>query len=272
MLSIRNLLKSFIYRNAALPASEDFSKSAIVFSPHPDDETLGCGGTIIQKKQAGADVKIVIMTDGRHSHSSLISEQELIAIRSQEVIAAVHQLGVNEDDVFFLNYEDGKLNTQIDDAVGRVIDILKTHQPEEIYIPFLLETPKDHNATNIIVSRALNHSINHVDVFEYPVWFWSHWPWFSMPLSNRRDIFKRIKYNLISMHKMFSKFKYANVIEHVLPKKRQALDQYKSQMTKLIQDDRWKTLGGVANGGFLDCFFQSKELFYKYEVSGEKKV
>jgi len=47
---------------------KDLGCTATVFSPHPDDETLGCGGTIIKKKRAGAEVKIFYMTDGRKSH------------------------------------------------------------------------------------------------------------------------------------------------------------------------------------------------------------
>lgn len=56
---------------------KDLERTATVFSPHSDDETLGCGGTIIKKKRAGAKVKIVFIPDGRKSHSHLISEDEL---------------------------------------------------------------------------------------------------------------------------------------------------------------------------------------------------
>ena len=37
---------------------------AIVFAPHPDDETLGCGGTILKKRSLGAPVEVVFLTDG----------------------------------------------------------------------------------------------------------------------------------------------------------------------------------------------------------------
>jgi hypothetical protein len=51
-------------------------KPAIIFAPHQDDETLGCGGTIIRKKQAGANLQIVFMTDGCRSHAHLMTEIE----------------------------------------------------------------------------------------------------------------------------------------------------------------------------------------------------
>jgi hypothetical protein len=46
-------------RNTRELGENDLGRSSIIFSPHQDDETLGCGGTIIRKKRVGADVKIV---------------------------------------------------------------------------------------------------------------------------------------------------------------------------------------------------------------------
>ena len=76
------------------PVSEqDLAASAIIFSPHQDDETLGCGGTIIRKQEAGAEVKIVFMTDGSRSHHRFIPEEKLIILRQQEAIKAAQTLG-----------------------------------------------------------------------------------------------------------------------------------------------------------------------------------
>ena len=74
-----------------IPNSE-LCRSALVFSPHPDDESLACGGTIIKKKRAGATIKLVHMTDGGGSHSHLIPAQELRTIRRAESINAARVL------------------------------------------------------------------------------------------------------------------------------------------------------------------------------------
>ena len=60
---VRKIYLAFIYFYFRLFNQTPNSDACIVFAPHQDDETLGSGGTIIQKKRKGADVKIVFMTD-----------------------------------------------------------------------------------------------------------------------------------------------------------------------------------------------------------------
>src|SRR5690349_19075047 len=50
--------------------SQAAARSCLVLAPHPDDETLGCGATIMRKRAAGTPVHVVIATDGRHSLAS----------------------------------------------------------------------------------------------------------------------------------------------------------------------------------------------------------
>ncbi|CDN13265.1 hypothetical protein RintRC_5337 [Richelia intracellularis] len=64
---------------------------------------------MIKKKRAGADVKLVFMTDGSKSHSNLIPEDELTKIRSNEGIAAAQSMGIDKDNVFLLGFEETKL-------------------------------------------------------------------------------------------------------------------------------------------------------------------
>ena len=54
-----NLYRRWIRRGARPWSAEELRRSAVVFSPHFDDETLGCGGTILQKRRAGAAVSLV---------------------------------------------------------------------------------------------------------------------------------------------------------------------------------------------------------------------
>jgi hypothetical protein len=50
----------------------------------------------------------------------------------------------------------------------------------------------------------------------------------------------------------------------VLPLKRAALERHRSQVERLRPDPAWLTLGDIAGGDFLKCFFQDREIFYRH--------
>jgi len=246
---------------------DDLRRSALVFSPHFDDETLGCGGTILKKKRAGADVKIVFMSDGSKSHRLLIAENKLSAIRASEGLAASRSLGLNASDVFLLEFEETKLSEYVDSATKRVTEILLRQKPDEIFIPYHKEPAlwsKDHLATNRIVCSSLQMYDRDVVIYEYPIWFWYHWPWMSAPINNLRQLLFFLKDSLVSPLTLLREFRCSVYIGDVLELKRAALNQHKSQMTRLIPDPRWRTLCDISNGEFLECFFQEYEIFHQY--------
>ena len=86
-------------------------KRVIVFAPHPDDETLGCGGTIAKKLREGYDVLIVFMTDGRNALSKLFNvcsnptPLELREIRKEEAKKASKILGVEEEKLIPVDWQ-----------------------------------------------------------------------------------------------------------------------------------------------------------------------
>lgn len=237
------------------------NKSAIVFSPHFDDETLGCGGTIIKKKKAGANVKIVFMTDGSNSHKNLISENRLRKIRSEEGLAASQALGLNERDVFFLDFEDTKLTEQTEAALLKVLDILSAYKPIEVFVPYSNEPlySADHLATNHIVMMAIRRLGLKTVIYEYPIWFWCHWPWVKVLSMRNRSVIFIFKVSIFSVWRSLRDLRFRVYIGDVLGRKRQALFQHKSQMTRLLPKTSWPILQDVSDGEFLDCFFQDYE-------------
>ncbi|MEM2970474.1 MAG: PIG-L deacetylase family protein [Candidatus Bathyarchaeia archaeon] len=245
-------------------------QSAVVFSPHPDDETLGCGGTIIKKRMMGGDVTIVFMTDGSRSHRHLISEEELKSIRAGEALAASRVLGVDDKDLIFLEFKDGKLDKNRELAVSKVVNILIDRKPEEVFIPYYKEQSswsEDHSATNMIVMHALQIYGKRAVIYEYPIGFWYQWPWVARrPTSSIQEHLNILKEGFLSSLSMLKDFRYFVDINEVLEIKREALDQYKSQMTRLFQDPQWQTLPNLSDGEFLACFFQNYEIFRRYNV------
>jgi len=137
------------------------NKTMIVFSPHPDDETCGCGGTIAKRVGEGYEVLIVVLTDGRHAFSKVLgidsdpTPEELGKIRREEVRRAVRILGVREENLIFLDFEDGTIDQNSDKVEEKIIEILIKKPSLEVYIPYEKDCHPDHCATNRIVRNAI---------------------------------------------------------------------------------------------------------------------
>ena len=262
----RNALACLMRCSAKADANRRLSDNAIVFAPHPDDETLGCGGTIIKKKRAGAEIKIVFMTDGTRSHRHLISAKELKAKRRSEGLGATQKLGLGSNDAIFFEFEDGTLLTRHKRATERATEVMQSFRPKEIYIPYLGDSVPDHVATNRIVLTASKGIDEALMVNEYPIWFWQHWPWTGMSITGRREIPRASWRSLTSSLRLVTDFRHQVYIGDVLDQKRSALEAHASQTTRLIPDPRWLTLGDVSNGEFLACFFQDFEVFRRYRL------
>jgi len=268
--NVQDQLRHYYYRTASGQAqslAEDaLKRSAVVFAPHPDDETLGCGGTIIKKRQAGAKVSLVFMTDGRTSHGHLMDVTELVARRTDEAIAAAQALGISRDDVTFLNFRDGVLMLNQDTAISNVARILDQQRPEQIFLPYYRDRIADHHATNRIVRVALQTYPYTVMLFEYPIWFWQHWPWVNLPRPLQRKTLAIIRNSLQAGLglRLVQDFRYAVHIGDILSQKRDALNRHRTQMFRLKPELDWTTLSDVSNGQFLACFFREYEFFRGY--------
>ncbi len=268
----RRLARSLLRRSAHEVAANELGRPAIVFSPHPDDESLGCGGTILRKKRAGASVKLVHVSDGGAS-TTLIPREELTAIRKKESVNAGRVLGV--DDIYFLDFPDGRLWENTSAAVERVDEILRRESPEEVFVPYIREPMRqaaDHVAVTNIVLAALRRQPKAVMVWEYPVWFWLSWPWVGFrqntPPIKPKHILKNSVLAWFGVRALLDLKCEVNIAD-VLEQKRAAIAEHKSQTEQWIDDPRWVTLEQLSNGELMDCFYQDREFFRCYVYGGE---
>jgi LmbE family N-acetylglucosaminyl deacetylase len=268
----RRMARRLLGRTAHEVAASELARSAIIFSPHPDDESLGCGGTILRKKQAGASVKLVHVSDGGAS-TTLIPREELTAMRKRECVNAGRVLGV--DDIYFLDFPDGRLGEVIPAAIERVDEILRREAPDEVFVPYFREPMKqaaDHLAVTKIVLAALERQPRPITVWEYPVWFWLSWPWVGFPQNTAPIKPKHILKNSVLTGfgvRAFLELKTEVNIAGVLKQKRAAIAEHKSQTEKLIDDPGWVTLEQLSNGELMDCFYQDREFFRCYTHGGK---
>lgn len=261
---IRSLLANY-YRKRLLGRREmnlQAGRKSIVFAPHPDDETLGCAGLIARKVRAGEDVYLVVMTDGSRSHSHLIESDRLIAMRARELRNAAEILGVRQDRIFFLGYEDGKLADNMADAEKKVSAIVRELVPDEVYTTYKHDLPADHRATNQIVC-ACARNYTDLKVYEYPIWFYAQWPFIVPELRGRSEIPKKMIETLVSNKRLLSDMDCAININDVLNIKQEAINAYESQTIRYNNDKRWSILADISNGEFLGCFLAGFEVFYR---------
>ncbi|MCC6416640.1 MAG: PIG-L family deacetylase [Gemmataceae bacterium] len=241
----------------------DLARPSVVFAPHPDDEALGCGGTIIRKRRAGAPVHLVFMTDGSQSHAHLMPPEQLSALRREEARAAARTLGVAPEDVAFLDYPDGKLTDCLAAGTARVAEILRHKRPAQVFATYHRDPPPDHRATTRIVLEALKHAGSQATVCEYPIWFWDHWPW--TPLrGGLRERWRTLQEGRYDARQLRRECQSWVRISDVLDQKRAALEQHRSQMRRLIDDPRWLTLPDAGGGDWLKCFFGDREIFCEH--------
>jgi len=269
MESLRTRWRSFLWqfkKRSLKTVDEDFyHQSAMIFSPHQDDETLGCGGLITQKRAIHTPVKIVMMTDGSRSHSQFLAVDELVKMRAAESYVAAECLGVDVEDLIHLGYEDGHLSEYAEDAISRISTLILEERPQQLFIPYAGDWQSEHQATRKIVRAACRESGLTMEIYEYPVWFWYHWPWVMFPSKIGRSIFRFVWTSLAFGYGMrfLHDFRVCVPISDVIEEKRDALTQYHSQMTKMISGTLWPTLPEISNGEFLACFFQEYEIFHR---------
>lgn len=245
---------------------------AVVFSPHYDDEALGCGGTIIRRVGRGARTHVVFMTDGVGSHRHLMPASELTSLRRAEAVAANARVGVQESDLVHLAYPDGALSGKTVEAVPAVAAILSELRPDVVFAPYIGDPPADHRATTEFVRAAMEKIGRRTPVLEYPVWIWRHWPRVKLEAGSRRNLPRVLRKALADNMRLLRDMDgYVDVAE-LVDRKRAYLGEYRSQMTRLVDDERWMTLADVSGGDFLRCFFTRREYFRLFDNHGSRSA
>jgi len=232
---------------------------ALVVSPHPDDETRGCGGTTALKRRAGGPVRIVFVADGRRSHGNLTDEAELVARRRAEATAAAGVLGVPAVRVEFLGVPDDGIGGRRDEVVGRLREIVREARPEQVFLPFRRDGTMDHVLTNRAARRAVAGSGERPELLEYPIWFWNRWPW----TPGRGAAVQAAKDRLLWWWARRHRFRHVHDVGEALPVKRRALAEHRSQTERPGGRPDWPVLGDVAGGEWLDCLLQDFETFWR---------
>lgn len=139
------------------------NKKVLVVAAHPDDELLGCGGTVAKHVCNGDTVFAVIVCEGE-SHRSYGKEIN----QSEYISAAANIIGFQQ--VFHLAFPDQKLDTlplvSIIKPIENVIDDVK---PDVIYVHWGGDLNRDHRIvfeSLMVAARPVVSSIKQIFAFE----------------------------------------------------------------------------------------------------------
>lgn len=123
----------------------------LVVAAHPDDEVLGCGGTIARHVQAGDYVEVVFVADGVTSR--LESDEISMASRLQSAKLASEILGVTKTK--FLSLPDNRLDSiPLLKVVRSLEDVIDDVKPSIIYTHHSGDLNVDHYVTHQAVMTA----------------------------------------------------------------------------------------------------------------------
>lgn len=212
----------------------------LVLAPHPDDESLGCGGMIAEACAGGRAVHIAILTDGSMSHpgSRDWPPDRLRRKRQDEARSAAAILGVPAANLLFLGQKDGAAPHD-GAAFAAVLDALcrelRSRQIATICASWIGDPHVDHVAAARLASAASRRTgARHL---AYPIWAWTAPDDASLPEVQGG---------------------YRLPIGPFLPLKRRAIAAHQTQCSGLIGDD---AQGIPLSPGFLAHFDRGWEAF-----------
>ena len=129
----------------------------LVIAPHPDDETLGCGGTLYRHKAESDEIYWLIVT-GLNENNGW--SENTVKKRDNEIEAVAIKYGFS--DVFNLRLPTTKIDTlPLSDLIGKITNVYNNIKPDVIYMPFAYDVHTDHQ----IIAKALQSTYKW---FRYP--------------------------------------------------------------------------------------------------------
>ena len=190
--------------------------SLLVVAPHPDDESLGCGGLIALATQAGCKVTVAALTDGEASHpdSRAYPPARLAELRRLELRQAVDRLAGPAVAVETLGAPDGRLEACEGEAQAWLAKLGRRVSFQAVFTTWAADPHPDHKAAFRIAAGLA--AVWDADLFAYPVW--------GLTLADAEDAGPAAPCLRLD-------------ISTVLDRKRSAIAAHRSQTTPLIGDD-----------------------------------
>ena len=222
----------------------------LVLAPHPDDESLGCGGLIAEAVGRGREVHVAILTDGAMSHAGSLDwpPRRLAMQRGAEAREATAILGVPAERLHMLGEPDSDAphdGERLVEASRRLRSLAASIAVRTIVTSWPADPHGDHGSAHKLTAAAARElGLRHV---AFPVWAWT--------LADDADIADRD----VPTEAGAIRGARLDVSAH-LPTKRRAIAAHRSQRGLVVRDDPG---GFVLPAGFLALFDRPWEVYLR---------
>ncbi|MEN6390364.1 MAG: PIG-L deacetylase family protein [Syntrophomonas sp.] len=209
----------------------------MVFAPHPDDDVLGCGGSIVKHREKGRQVRVVFLTSGE-AGSPVYQPGGLSRVREEEAAQALRILDVEEP--VFLGLTDGGIEVN-SGSLDLVVGLLRRERPDIIYLPHARDIHRDHLKTHELVLEACRRAAG---------------PWHPQCGEQAWEVAWILAYEI------WAPLNEVNMVEDISPYidiKIEALRRHTSQLKHIAYDEGIRGLNrfrGVSSGrgDYCECF------------------
>ena len=117
--------------------------NVLVIAVHPDDETLGCGGTLLKHKANADAVHWLIVTSIQEQYGFTA---DAVETRRQEIEEISSMYGF--DGVYDLDFPTMQLDTiPFSRLIGSISNVVEQVEPDIVYLPFKGDVHTDHQIT-----------------------------------------------------------------------------------------------------------------------------
>lgn len=141
-------------KEAAIPQNQ----SILIIAPHPDDEVIGMGGTLVKMKENGCNISVLYLTFGADEQTRI------------EAAKSAQFIGYDCDYFDFLP-KNIPCDTKIFEQIARIIN---TQKPQTIFIPFLLDDHDDHRRASELLLEVFDQKLVQdfasMDIWAYQVY------------------------------------------------------------------------------------------------------
>jgi len=109
-------------------------KTILLFTPHPDDDTFCCAGTLALLARQQNNIQIIVYTnDDKGSYDLEMTSERLARIRKTEEEEACRIVGIPKQNIHWLQYHDGMLEyANPKDLVEEVTKIIRSYRPDVV--------------------------------------------------------------------------------------------------------------------------------------------